>query len=86
MVLDLQGIQGHQRDYIEWLLQRCTKSNLDEIIEAKDITLLAETLRTPLQIEWHLTFAFEKAFRVGQKPIRPDIIEIEKSHLAGVNN
>ena len=33
------------------------------------VDLLARRLRTPLQIEQHLTLAFEEAFRIGEKAV-----------------
>ena len=39
------------------------------------IDLLAAKLRTPLQIEQHLSLAFEEAFRVGEKPVTVEVIE-----------
>jgi type II secretory pathway predicted ATPase ExeA len=41
-----------------------------DIIDADALDLLAEKLRTPLQIEMHLELAFEAAFRAGAKPVR----------------
>jgi hypothetical protein len=38
--------------------------------------LLATRLRTPLQIEQHLTLAFEKGFRVGEKPVTAEVVEM----------
>jgi hypothetical protein len=32
-------------------------------------------LTTPLQIEYYLTRALEEGYKVGQKPITPDLIE-----------
>jgi hypothetical protein len=39
------------------------------------IALLADRLRTPLQIEQHLTLAFEEGFRIGEKPVTTDAVE-----------
>ena len=39
------------------------------------IDLIAERLRTPLQIEMHLTLAFEQGFRLGAKPVTAEIVE-----------
>ena len=44
-------------------------------MDADAIDLLAERLRTPLQIEMHLTLAFEYAFRVDTKPVSTDVVE-----------
>jgi hypothetical protein len=37
---------------------------------------LAERLTTPLQIEQHLRLAFEEAYRIGQKPVETEIIDL----------
>src|SRR3546814_16530432 len=39
------------------------------------IDLIAERLRTPLQIEMHLTLAFEQGFRFAAKPVTAEIVE-----------
>ncbi len=46
---------------------------MHETIKIK--TTLSQRLTTPLQIEQYLTLAFEEAYRVGQKPVTPEIIE-----------
>ena len=35
----------------------------------------AEWLRTALQIEMHLTLAFERAFRLGERPVSAEVVE-----------
>ncbi len=76
VIFTLEGIQGHQRDYIDWLLIQCTKGKTkpEAIIADDAIELLAERLATPLQIEHYLTLALEEAFNIGQKPVTVDII------------
>ncbi len=56
-VFSLDGIVGSQREYIEWLVSKCTTelTQISDILEAEAIDLLAMRLRTPLQIEQHLT-------------------------------
>ena len=51
-VFDLDGIAASKRNFIEWLLQKCTKSETDihSILTEEAIDLLAERLFTPLQI------------------------------------
>ena len=44
-------------------------------MDADAIDLLAERLRTALQIEMHLTLAFEHAFRLGEKRVSAEIVE-----------
>lgn len=44
-------------------------------MDADAIDLLAERLRTALQIEMHLTLAFEHAFRLGEKRVSAEVVE-----------
>ena len=76
-VFSLEGIVGNQREYIEWLVSECTIDDTvsSDILDAEAIELLATRLRTPLQIEQHLTLAFEAAYRVAVKPVTTVIIE-----------
>jgi type II secretory pathway predicted ATPase ExeA len=76
VIFTLEGIQGQQRAYIEWLLTQCTtsKTQRDTLMADDAIELLAERLATPLQIEHYLTLAFEEAFHIGQKPVTVDLI------------
>jgi type II secretory pathway predicted ATPase ExeA len=71
------GIVGHQREYIVWLLRSCAAADtpVDEMIEDAAVTLLAARLRTPLQIEQYLVLAFEEAFRADVKPITVEVVE-----------
>ena len=43
--------------------------------DLKHLVETAESLRTPLQIERHLTLAFEEGFRIGEKPITTEVVE-----------
>jgi hypothetical protein len=63
--------------FIEWLLSKCVQKNtkITDVIEAAAIDLLATRLRTPLQIEQHLTLAFESAYLLGEKPVSLAIVE-----------
>jgi type II secretory pathway predicted ATPase ExeA len=76
-VFDLNGIVSSKREYIEWVIQECTKPETDiySILSIEAIDLLTERLHTPLQIEHHLSLAFEEAFMVGEKPVTETIIE-----------
>lgn len=47
----------------------------DAIIHPEAVDLLASRLRTPLQIEWHLTQALEAAYQTGESPIGPELVE-----------
>lgn len=66
-----------QREYIAWLLNACSDDDVkvDALMDADAIDLLAERLRTPLQIEMHLTLAFEHAFRLGAKPVSVEVVQ-----------
>jgi hypothetical protein len=48
---------------------------LTDILTEQALTLLAERLATPLQIEHYLTLAMEQAYRFGEKLVTPEIIE-----------
>jgi len=76
-VFSLESIAGFQQQYIEWLLSECTAPNtsVNDLLQAEAIELLATHLRTPLQIEQHLTLAFESAYLAGVKPVTPVIIQ-----------
>lgn len=76
-VFSLDGIAGSQREYIEWLLSCCTngQSEAGEILTPESIDLLAESLRTPLQLLLHLTLALEAGYQAGTKPVSADVVE-----------
>ena len=76
-VIAYEGVAGHQREYIAWLLRACAAADttLAEMIDDAAVELLATRLRTPLQIEQHLVLAFEEAFRVDVKPVTVEVIE-----------
>jgi type II secretory pathway predicted ATPase ExeA len=76
-VFSLEGIVGSQKEYIEWLVSKCTTEDtqISDIFEPDAIDLLAMRLRTPLQIEQHLTLAFEAAYLFGEKTVTTAIIE-----------
>ncbi len=73
----LEGIRGHQSDYIEWLLTQAAQEKVKptDILEPDTIAYLAERLSTPLQIEQYLTLALNEAYEVGQKPISTEFME-----------
>lgn len=75
-VFSLDSIGGCQGPYIEWLLKSCTSegTSLGELIAAEAIDLLSTRLRTPLQIEQHLSLAFEEAHRMGEKTVTEGIV------------
>jgi type II secretory pathway predicted ATPase ExeA len=75
-VLEFEGIHGQQRRYILWLLEQCAPA-VDPltIVPTEALDLLATRLSTPLQIEHYLTRILEHAYRLGEKPVTPAIVE-----------
>ena len=73
----LDGITGSQREYIHWLLSTCTEhpQGPDGINSPDAVDLLASRLRTPLQIEWHLTQALEAAYQSAESPVGAELVE-----------
>ena len=76
-VFSLDGIAGSQREYIRWLLLTCTsgQDEADSILTEEAIDLLATKLRTPLQIQLHLTLALEAGYQVGERPVSAEVVE-----------
>ncbi len=76
-IITYEGIAGQQRPYIAWLLKACAVDGTSpaDIVEDAAVDLLARRLTTPLQIEQYLTRALEKGFRVGERPIAPQLVE-----------
>jgi len=76
-VFSLEGIRGHQQQYIKWLLSECIHDQYqpDDLVQEEAIAMLVDRLTTPLQIEHYLKLAFEEAYKAGTKPITADIIE-----------
>ena len=77
-LFSLQGIQGHQIAFIQWLLKECAQAETEptEVLTGPAIELLGERLATPLQIEQYLTLALEEAYKAGQKPVEPEMISM----------
>lgn len=76
-VFNLDGIAGSQRDYIRWLIGSCMKNEVaaESILAPEAIDLLATRLRTPLQIQLHLTLALEAGYQTGEMPVSGDLVE-----------
>lgn len=76
-VFSLDSLIGSAREYIEWLLDTCTapETKIAELIEDAAIELLAVRLRTPLQIQQHLTLAMEATYEFGEKTVTTAIVE-----------
>lgn len=77
-IFTLEGIQGKKTEYIHWLLEKCLKKGIkrNDVLIDDALEQLAEKLTTPLQIEQHLRLAFEEAYRIGQKPVETEIIDL----------
>jgi type II secretory pathway predicted ATPase ExeA len=76
-IITFEGIAGQQRPYIAWLLKACATeaTSPTDIVEEAAVELLASRLTTPLQIGQYLTRALEEGFRVGERPITPQLVE-----------
>jgi type II secretory pathway predicted ATPase ExeA len=72
----LDGVKGQQRAYITWLLEQCAHArSREDLLTDPALTLLADRLTTPLQIEYYLIRALEEGHTIGQKPLTPELIE-----------
>ena len=75
-IFTLDGIAGSQREYIQWLLGASAgKTDPEAILTVEAIDLLATKLRTPLQVQLHLTLALEAGYQTGEKPVTPALVE-----------
>lgn len=77
VVFSLEGVTGSQREYIEWMLDTCAaeKVKVDDILDPAAVDQLALRLRTPLQIEQHLTLALETGYQASEKPVGETIVD-----------
>jgi type II secretory pathway predicted ATPase ExeA len=77
VVFSLEGITGSQREYLRWLLGTCTGEGVkvDDILDPAAVDLLASRLRTPLQIEQHLTLALETGYQASERPVTEAIAD-----------
>jgi type II secretory pathway predicted ATPase ExeA len=77
LLFDLEGIRGHQEEYLKWLLNQATfeKVQPTDILSSETISYLSQRLSTPLQIEQYLTLAMNEAYQVGLKPITTEFME-----------
>ena len=75
-IFALDGIVGSQREYIQWLLGASAgKTDPESIMTAEAIDLLATKLRTPLQVQLHLSLALEAGYQTGEKPVTAALVE-----------
>ncbi len=76
-IFNLDGSAGIQRDYINCLLGACTGSK-DEpgaILTDEAIDMPATKMRTPLQVQLHLTLALEAGYQTGEKPVTAELVD-----------
>jgi type II secretory pathway predicted ATPase ExeA len=71
----LEGVRGHQRPYISWLLETCSELPEAEILTEAAAELLSERLVTPLQMIQYLDLALQEAYKIGQKPVSAEMID-----------
>jgi predicted XRE-type DNA-binding protein len=75
VVFEFEGIQGHQRRFISWLMEQCAPDVAPSDILAPDaLDLLVERLVTPLQIQHYLSRMLEQAYRFGEKPVTTMVV------------
>jgi type II secretory pathway predicted ATPase ExeA len=76
-IFTLDGIAGSQREYLQWLLHVCTAGKVtpEMLLTPDAIDLLASKLRTPLQMQRHLTLALEVGYLTGEQPISAGMID-----------
>jgi len=74
---EFEGVSGSRREFIGWLLRACAQDGVKpaDLMDADAIELLADRLRTALQIEMHMTLAFEHAFRLGESRVSAEVVE-----------
>jgi type II secretory pathway predicted ATPase ExeA len=76
-IFTLDAICNHQKEYIQWLITQCVESGskIENLLEPEALEMLSNRLKTPLQIQQHLTLAFEEAFILGESCVTTTIIE-----------
>jgi type II secretory pathway predicted ATPase ExeA len=76
-MFSLEGVTGSQREYMTWLIATCAAEGVEiaDIFDPAAVDLLASRLRTPLQIEQHLTLALETGYQASEKPVTEAIAD-----------
>lgn len=74
---ELELISGREREFIEWLVDDCTKTGVEptDVFTPEAMGLLAENLKTPLQIIHYGWQALELAWRAEHKVVGADIVQ-----------
>lgn len=75
--LNLDGIRGSEKQYIEWLLRQCLHQDIDptDVFTETAIDFMAEKFSTPLQINHYAWKSLAKAHQIGQKPVDIDTLQ-----------
>lgn len=76
-IFTLDGITGSQREYLYWLLSACTQGKVEpgSILTEAAIDVLATRLRTPLQLQQHVSLALEAGYQTGETPVSAELVE-----------
>jgi len=76
-VFQMNGIQGSEKEYIDWLLNQCLdlEEKPTDVFTPDAIAFMAEKFITPLQINHYAWNALVKACQIGEKPVGPEILE-----------
>jgi len=76
-IFTLDGITGSQREYLHWLLSACTQGKVEpgSILTEAAIDVLATRLRTPLQLQQHVSLALEAGYQTGETPVSAELVE-----------
>jgi type II secretory pathway predicted ATPase ExeA len=76
-VLTLDLIAKREKDFIEWMLNQCAKPKVKshDIFSQQAIDILAEKLKTPLQIIYYSWRALEVSYRSGNKTVDPQSVK-----------
>lgn len=84
--ISLDVIAGREKEFIEWIIEQCTSAKVkpNDLFTVPAIKLLAETLRTPLQIIYYSWSALEFAYKAGIKIV--DVETVRKSLSPNINS
>jgi len=76
-IFTITNLSENKTRYCEWLIKQCCeKDNKPQnVISPEALEFLANSLVTPLQINYYLTQALEKAYLAGCKPLSLEIIQ-----------
>jgi type II secretory pathway predicted ATPase ExeA len=77
VIFDLEGFGDAALRYLQWLLTDCldSQTKIDTVLTEQAMLFLGGNSSTPLQLQAHLTRAFEEGYQVGQKPVTAEVIE-----------